>query len=179
MCIAGVCYWLVLACEWLGDKTYEVPYLGTFEGLDIPVMFVALILASAASSFPDTIISIKDAKKGNYDDAISNALGSNIFDVCFALGLPLFVFTLINGPIVMSEDIIDLSSELRLLLLLSTVAALVIFTTGKYMGRGKAFILLGIYVFFVTYIVGRGTGNEWAQSIADGLVSVVHFFNIN
>ena len=179
MCIAGVCYWLVLACEWLGEKTYEVPYLGTFEGLDIPVMFVALILASAASSFPDTIISIKDAKKGNYDDAISNALGSNIFDVCFALGLPLFVFTLINGPIVMSEDIIDLSSELRLLLLLSTVAALVVFTTGKYMGRGKAFILLGIYVFFVTYIVGRGTGNEWAQSIADGLVSVVHFFNIN
>jgi cation:H+ antiporter len=179
MCIAGVCYWLVLACEWLGEKTYEVPYLGTFEGLDIPVMFVALILASAASSFPDTIISIKDAKKGNYDDAISNALGSNIFDVCFALGFPLFVFTLINGPIVMSEDIIDLSSELRLLLLLSTVAALAIFTTGKYMGRRKAFILLGIYVFFVTYIVGRGTGNEWAQSIADGLVSVVHFFNIN
>jgi Ca2+/Na+ antiporter len=179
MCIAGVCYWLVLACEWLGEKTYEVPYLGTFEGLDIPVMFVALILASAASSFPDTIISIKDAKKGNYDDAISNALGSNIFDVCFALGFPLFVFTLINGPIVMSEDIIDLSSELRLLLLLSTVAALVVFTTGKYMGRGKAFILLGIYVCFVTYIVGRGTGNEWAQSMADGLVSVVHFFNIN
>ena len=179
MCIAGVCYWLVLACEWLGEKTYEVPYLGTFEGLDIPVMFVALILASAASSFPDTIISIKDAKKGNYDDAISNALGSNIFDVCFALGLPLFVFTLINGPIVMPEDIIDLSSELRLLLLLSTVAALAIFTTGKYMGRGKAFLLLGIYVFFVTYIVGRGTGNEWAQSIADGLVFIVHFFNIN
>ena len=179
MCIAGVCYWLVLACEWLGEKTYEVPYLGTFEGLNIPVMFVALILASAASSFPDTIISIKDAKKGNYDDAISNALGSNIFDVCFALGFPLFVFTLINGPIVMSKDIIDLSSELRLLLLLSTVAALVIFTTGKYMGRGKAFILLGIYVFFVTYIVGRGIGNEWAQSMADWLVSVVHYFNIN
>lgn len=179
MCIAGVCYWLVLACEWLGEKTYEVPYLGTFEGLDIPVMFVALILASAASSFPDTIISIKDAKKGNYDDAISNALGSNIFDVCFALGFPLFVFTLINGPIVMSEDIIDLSSELRLLLLLSTVVAVVIFTAGKYMGRGKAFILLGIYVFFVIYIVGRGAGNEWAQSIADGLVSMVHFFNIN
>ena len=177
--IAGVCYWLVLACEWLGEKTYEVPYLGTFNGLDIPVMFVALILASAASSFPDTIISIKDAKKGNYDDAISNALGSNIFDVCFALGFPLFVFTLINGPIVMSENIIDLSSELRLLLLLSTVVAVVIFTAGKYMGRGKAFLLLGIYVFFVIYIVGRGAGSEWAQSIADGLVSMVHFFNIN
>ena len=179
LAIAGVCYWLVLACEWLGQKTYEVPYLGTFEGLDIPVMFVALILASAASSFPDTIFSIKDAKKGNYDDAISNALGSNIFDVCFALGLPLFVFTLIKGPILMSPDIIDMSSELRLLLLILTIIALIIFTTGKYMGRAKAIILLSIYVFFVIYIVGRARGNELALTFADWLVSIVHYFNIN
>ena len=33
--------------------------------------------------------------QGQYDDAISNALGSNIFDICFALGFPLFLFTLI------------------------------------------------------------------------------------
>ena len=142
-------------------------------------MFVALILASAASSFPDTIFSIKDAKKGNYDDAISNALGSNIFDVCFALGLPLFVFTLIKGPILMSPDIIDMSSELRLLLLILTIIALIIFTTGKYMGRAKAILLLSIYVFFVIYIVGRARGNELALTFADWLVSIVHYFNIN
>ena len=97
--IAAVCYFLVLACEWIGADTYTIAGLGEFSGLGIPVMFVALILASAASSFPDTIISIKDAKKGQYDDAISNALGSNIFDICFALGFPLFIFTIINGPI--------------------------------------------------------------------------------
>ena len=26
--------------------------------------------------------------KGDYDDAIANAIGSNIFDICFALGFP-------------------------------------------------------------------------------------------
>ena len=176
--IAMVCYFLVLACEWIGSDTYEVAGLGEFNGLNIPVMFVALILASAASSFPDTIISIKDAKRGQYDDAISNALGSNIFDICFALGFPLFIFTLINGPIQMPPELIDLSSELRFLLWLLTVLAVIIFTSGSYFGKTKSYLLLSIYVLFVLYIVGRGSGNEFAQGIADWLVSVVKFFRI-
>lgn len=176
--IALVCYFLVLACEWIGADTYSVAGLGEFNGLGIPVMFVALILASAASSFPDTIISIKDAKRGQYDDAISNALGSNIFDICFALGFPLFIFTIINGPLEMPPEIVDLSSELRFLLWLLTVLAVVIFTSGEYFAKGKSYILLSIYFLFVLYIVGRGSGNEFAQSIADFLVGIVKFFRL-
>jgi Ca2+/Na+ antiporter len=177
--IALVCYLLVVACEWIGEDTYHVPYLGEFNGLNIPVMFVALILASAASSFPDTIISIKDAQRGRYDDAISNALGSNIFDVCFALGFPLFIFTIIQGPIQMPPEMIDLSSELRLLLWLLTLVAFVIYLSGKYIGRGKAVILLSIYFLFVTYIIARGAGNEFAGQIAQTLVDIVRFFRVN
>ncbi|MEQ9300698.1 MAG: hypothetical protein RIF33_19155 [Cyclobacteriaceae bacterium] len=176
--IAAVCYLLVVACEWMGEETYHVPYLGEFHGLGIPVMFVALILAAAASSFPDTIISIKDAQRGKYDDAISNALGSNIFDVCFALGFPLFLFTLINGPLTMPPEIQALSSELRLLLLLLTVLAVFIYTTGKYMGKTKALMLLSIYFLFVLYIIGRGSGNEFAGSIANVLRGIIDLFNI-
>lgn len=176
--IALVCYFLVLACEWIGADSYTVAGLGTFSGLGIPVMFVALILASAASSFPDTIISIKDAKNGQYDDAISNALGSNIFDICFALGFPLFIFTLMYGPLEMPPEIVDLSSELRFLLWLLTVVAVIIFTSGNYFGKRKSYLLLSIYVLFVLYVVGRGLGNEVAQSIADWLVGVVKLFKI-
>ncbi|MFY0600972.1 MAG: sodium:calcium antiporter [Cyclobacteriaceae bacterium] len=177
--IALVCYFLVLACEWIGEDTYHVPFLGEFNGLGIPVMFVALILASAASSFPDTIISIKDAQNGKYDDAISNALGSNIFDICFALGFPLFVFTLMNGPIAMPQEMVDLSGELRFLLWLLTAAVLIIFVSGKTMGRGKGIFLLGFYLLFVLYVIGRGAGNEFAQSIADWLVSVVRHLSFS
>jgi len=179
LAIASVCYLLVVACEWIGADTYEVPYLGTYHGLDIPLMFVALILASAASSFPDTVISIKDAQRGQYDDAISNALGSNIFDVCFALGFPLFIFTFLNGPISMDPAIIDQSSELRLLLLILTTIAVIIFTVGQYIGKLKAFILIGIYILFVVYIVGRGAGNPVSQGIADFLVNTVRIFSIH
>ncbi len=176
--IALVSYLLVVACEWLGEEHYDVPYIGTFEGLNIPVMFVALILASAASSFPDTIISIKDAQKGQYDDAISNALGSNIFDVCFALGFPLLIFTLIKGPIQMPPELIDLSTELRFLLWLLTILAVVIYTTGKYIGRTKAVTLLVIYFLFVLYIVGRGANNPITTDISEILLGIVRYFRI-
>ncbi|MDH5609214.1 MAG: hypothetical protein OEY56_07020 [Cyclobacteriaceae bacterium] len=179
LAIALVCYLLVIACEWLGQDVYTVPLLGEFNGLNIPVMFVALILAAAASSFPDTIISIKDAQRGKYDDAISNALGSNIFDICFALGFPLFIFTLIKGPIEMPPAMVDMSTELRFLLWLLTVLAVIIYTTGKYIGRIKAFLLLSIYVLFVLYVIGRGSGNPFASDIAEWLVSVVRYFRIN
>lgn len=177
--IALVCYLLVIACEWMGAEVYEVPYLGSFNGLGIPLMFVALVLASAASSFPDTIISIKDAQRGQYDDAISNALGSNIFDVCFALGFPLFIFCIIHGPIHMPPEIVDLSSELRFLLLLLTILAVFIFTSSRYIGKMKSFLLLGIYFLFIAYIIGRSADNELASSIADFLVSTVRIFSIN
>lgn len=175
MVIALSCYFLVLACEWLGSDIYHVPYLGDFHGLDIPIMFVALILAAAASSIPDTIISMKDSKKGNYDDAISNALGSNMFDICFALGFPLFLFTLIHGPINMTQEVIDQSSELRMVLLLLTIATFIVFISGKYMGKVKAFILVGMYVLFALFIVGRSNGNPVSLAIAEWMRNIVNF----
>lgn len=140
--IAAACFLLVHSCERLGDA------------IGIPIYFVAVVLASAATSVPDTLLSIRDAMKGNYDDAVSNAIGSNIFDICFALGLPLFLFTLINGPISMSADTVHDVAELRILLVVITVVAVAIFYFGKGMGRGSALILFSLYILFTAYILG-------------------------
>jgi len=172
--IALSCYFLVLACEWIGSESYYVPFLGTFEGLGIPILFVALIIASMASSIPDTIISMKDAHKGNYDDAVSNAFGSNMFDVCFALGFPLFMYGILIGPIEMDQFIIELSAELRMLLLLMTLVVFSIFFFGKYVGKMKAYLFLVIYAFFVVYVVGRSTGNEFIAAIGSVLREMVY-----
>lgn len=184
--IALACWALVKACEWLGTGPANLQHPSytlfgqEFTGLDMPAMFVAVIFASMATSVPDTVMSIRDARDGDYDDAVANALGSNIFDICFALGFPLFLYTLINGPIQMSEEVVLQSGELRLLLLLLTVVGFFIYYVGRRgvdengnqyveMKRNKAVLLLAIYSGFVLYIVGRSQDNLIARSISESL----------
>lgn len=163
--IGLACFWLVEACEEFGNA------------IGMPIYFVSVVLASAATSVPDTIISYKDALKGNYDDAVANALGSNIFDVCFALGLPLFLFTLIYGPIEMSPDTIENISQLRILLLIFTIIVFLIFVFPK---RGirtlHARILLILYSLFVLYSIGKGIDGDLPviREVSDFLSQIAH-----
>jgi Ca2+/Na+ antiporter len=175
--IGAACLLLVIACEMIGADTYELAFFGTLHGLNMPTMFVAVILASAATSVPDTIISMRDAKSGNYNDAISNALGSNIFDICFALGFPLFMYCIIYGPITMNPETIQFSSELRILLLILTVIAFFVYFIGKKMTKIKAYILLSIYILFTAYIISRNYGLEWAEYTSNYLTEIYHLIN--
>lgn len=164
---------IALACLLL---VHSIEQMGHHFG--VPIMFLAIILASAASSVPDTILSMRDAKKGNYDDAVSNALGSNIFDISFALGLPLFLYTLIYNPIQMSPEVIMQSGELRMFLLILTLVAFAIYLSGKTMGIGKAIALSSIYFVFLLYIIGRSEGVEITNTIAQYLWKIVDFISI-
>jgi Ca2+/Na+ antiporter len=161
--IGSACLLLVFSCEMIGTA------------LGIHIMFISVVLASAATSVPDTIISMRDAKKGNYNDAIANALGSNIFDICFALGFPLFLYCIIYGPINMDPETLAHTSQLRILLLIFTILAFFIYFVGSKMGKSKAFMLIGIYLLFTTYIVGTSMEAEWAITITDYLKSVSEF----
>lgn len=162
MFIIGVaCFLLVYSCE------------VSAEALHVNTYFIAVILASAATSVPDTILSYRDAMDGEYDDAVANALGSNIFDVCFALGLPLFIFTIMNGPLEMNPNVVDDVTELRVLLVGLTVLAFLIYIIGKGMGRLKAVLLLLIYAVFTFYIYSKAYGHEWAIEVGNALQGLI------
>ncbi|MEM6978703.1 MAG: sodium:calcium antiporter [Planctomycetota bacterium] len=188
--IGAACYLLVFACEWLGSGPANVAHPSyvifgwQLEGLGMPAMFVAVIFASMATSVPDTVISIRDARDGDYDDAVANALGSNIFDIGFALGFPLFMFTLIHGPIEMAPEVAAQSGELRLLLLGLTVVGFLIYYLGRRgvmpdgsayveMRKHKAALLLLIYLTFVVYIVGRSQDSDLAEQVSQVLRSIL------
>ena len=118
----------------------------------VSLLFVALVFAAIGSSFPDTIISYKDAQKGNYDDAISNAFGSNIFNLCVALGFPLFLFTIYNGPILLTKEIISLISSLSYWIVFLTIFSIFLYTRKGGVTKNKAYILILSYCVFIGYV---------------------------
>jgi cation:H+ antiporter len=134
------CFYLVEVCVKLGSEF----------NLGVPI--IALVVAAAATSVPDTFLSVRDAKKGKTDDAISNAFGSNIFDLCIALGLPLFIYGLLQGDIILGEMVDSLEQIWLILMGLTFIALLVMYFT-RSLSILQSIILISCYFVFVGLVV--------------------------
>ena len=151
----------------------------------IPLIFVAVVLSAAATSVPDTIISIRDARKGNYDDAVSNALGSNIFDIAFALGLPVFLYNVVYGnPILIADEELAFAKEVWVFLVLATILAMLIMLIGKHFTRMKAGLLLVLYLMFLLFVetqiesgLREGIGQDIANFLTDAANLIGRIFH--
>lgn len=136
-----------IACYFLSWSVMELA-----SWWDIPAYFTAVVFAAAATSVPDTVLSIKDAQQGQYDDAIANAVGSNIFDITVCLGLPLLVYGLVYGPVEVSSISSAASVQsLRIALLVVTAVVLGLLLIGK-VGRGKGYALLSLYAGWLGFL---------------------------
>ncbi|CAG9794851.1 unnamed protein product [Diatraea saccharalis] len=73
-------------CNLLGDT------------LGIPSTAMMLSIVAVGVSVPDALSSVAVIKEGYGDMAVSNAVGSNVFDILVCLGLPWFIQTAIIYP---------------------------------------------------------------------------------
>ncbi|XP_012557787.1 sodium/potassium/calcium exchanger 3 isoform X1 [Hydra vulgaris] len=87
----------IISILWIGTLTYILVWMVTIIGftLDIPEAVMGLTLVAFGSSLPDALSSIYVARIGKGDMAVAQALGSNVFDILFGLGLPWLIKTLI------------------------------------------------------------------------------------
>ncbi len=135
---------LVVACHALAESV-----IGTANMFGVNPFITAIFLGAAASSVPDTILSVKDARKGKEDDAIANAVGSNTFDICIALGLPLMVYGLMYGPVEMPSH--DGIQVLRIALVFITVSVLALFLIPKRVKLWHAYCLGLLYLGWIFF----------------------------
>jgi Ca2+/Na+ antiporter len=142
---AGACYFLVEAT------------IDTARVLEVPSFFIAVIVAAAASSVPDTFLALGAARRGDDSGAVSNAFGSNIFDICICLSIPLLVNSWMTGwqPVSLLQDgkPIPGLEGLRVLLVSLTIVNLIIMWHNRQITRTKAIVMCGLYVIFVGYAV--------------------------
>merc|ERR1719198_1836849 len=97
--------------------------------MGIPTLFMGLVFLAAGTSIPDAFASMAAARKGEADMSVSNALGSNIFDILMGLGGPWLLAVACGKPIVFL-GVSRLVYWVVLLLIVLAVFMLVVMLTG-------------------------------------------------
>jgi len=122
------------------------------EAMGIPKYVIALTVLAFGTSIPDMISSIIVAKQGRGGMAISNALGSNIFDILIGLGLP-WIVLILSGGTGLNVEGSNITSHI-LILLASVVVMLGMFLITKWrVNRFLGVVFLGSYLSYLIYVI--------------------------
>jgi len=129
-----------ITCHFLIQLTLD---LG--KSFQINPVIIGLLVNAIGTSIPDTFASIAAVRKGLGSLAISNVVGSNIFDIWFCIGVPLAfrASTPVVGEIAASVPF----------LLVSVVVAMVFIRSDWQVTKTEGAILLAMYGGFVGYIM--------------------------
>uniref|UniRef100_A0A8C5GA67 Sodium/calcium exchanger membrane region domain-containing protein n=1 Tax=Gouania willdenowi TaxID=441366 RepID=A0A8C5GA67_GOUWI len=86
----------VASTMWIASFSYIMVWMVTVIGftLGIPDVIMGITFLAAGTSVPDCMASLIVARQGMGDMAVSNSIGSNVFDILVGLGLPWALKTL-------------------------------------------------------------------------------------
>lgn len=118
---------------------------------NVNATFLALTVLAAGTSIPDLIGSIVVARQGRGDMAVSNAIGSNIFDILFGLGMPWVIALSVQHKAIQvgTENLV----ASVYLLFATVVATLVLLIVRKWrIGRKSGFLLIAMYLAYCVHV---------------------------
>ena len=124
--------------------------IGISHIMNVPEVVIALTVLAVGTSVPDMISSVIVAKQGRAGMAVSNAIGSNIFDIFIGLGFPwLLKIILIDRELIIDIEGLDISVGL---LFASVLFIWLILVIKKWrMNQGLGFVLIMLYVLYVIW----------------------------
>ena len=107
---------------------------------------IGLTIVSVGTSLPELVTSVVAANKGESGLSLGNALGSNIMNVLFILG----VSSILGDLTVLHENVIDI--------IILCVVSLFMFGMAKksdQMTRKRGIVMVALYVVYAVYILFR------------------------
>lgn len=105
---------------------------------------ISLTIIAFGTSLPELVTTIISSRKGEQDLLVGNIIGSNIFNICVVLGIPVAIF---GGITPSSFQIIDL------VMLIGSATLLYVFSkTYKRITRLEGMLMLMIFVMYYILI---------------------------
>ena len=106
---------------------------------------ISLTIIALGTSLPELVTSMTATKKGEYDIAIGNVVGSNIFNIGMVIGIPVTVF---GGIGIINFSYIDL------IVMIVASVLLFIFSFNDYkISRKEGILFLILFVTYYSYVL--------------------------
>ena len=118
------------------------------EAIGISHKMIALTIIALGTSLPELVTSVTATRKGEYDIAIGNVVGSNIFNIGMVIGLPI---TLFGGISEITFNYIDL------VVMLVCAFLLFLFSfNDRKITKDEGTIFLMIFLVYYSYVIYMG-----------------------
>lgn len=106
---------------------------------------ISLTIIALGTSLPELVTSVMATKKGEYDIAIGNVVGSNIFNIGIVIGLPV---TILGGISKIAFSYIDL------IVMVVTALMLYLFSKNDYkISKREGLSFLILFVVYYSYVI--------------------------
>ncbi len=109
---------------------------------------ISLTIIALGTSLPELVTSVTATRKGEYDIAIGNVVGSNIFNIGIVIGLPVAIF---GGISHINFNYIDL-----FVMLLSAFLLFVFSANDRKITKIEGLLFLTIFVIYYSYVIYIG-----------------------
>ena len=133
--------------------------------LKIPSMIIGLTIVAFGTSIPELTVSVTSALTHSNAIAVSNVVGSNIFNMLAVIGI-----TAILYKIDIEENV--LKQDLPLLLISSILLALFIYT-GNIISRIEGIIFLIIVIAYVLFLINRSKKESSDMPLEKSQMSII------
>ena len=109
---------------------------------------VALTIIALGTSLPELVTSVTATRKGEYDIAIGNVVGSNIFNIGIVIGIPIALFGGIQQISINYIDLITMIASALLLFIFSY--------NDRKISKYEGSIFLIMFLAYYGYVIYRG-----------------------
>lgn len=117
----------------------------------IPEFLAGVTIIAAATSLPDTLVSVRTARAGEEITSLGNLLGSNTFDLLVAI--PLGILIVGSAPVNFAVAV-----PMMGVLTVATILLFGVLRTDLTLTGLEAYVLLAAYLLFVAWIVAETVG---------------------
>lgn len=118
--------------------------LSLAERIHVSPKIITMIAVVVGTSLPELVMTVTSAKRGEFDMAIGNIIGTNIFNICIVLGLPILIY----GDL----ELVDFSFIDIFVVLLSSFLLYLFASSEKQISKKEGIIMLVVFCCYYIYL---------------------------